>query len=143
MESSSSALGNKVIPLNQLEILQRSQALNDSLGAAYPLVFAYMISFDEMLNNMARYMRLVNFEQKNLQEEVSYKDLCIFCKERHVIKGTLTDWMFYHALRQKIDCRLDKDTLEEIIRIAPKFCDEANYLASELEKVIKKYRRYN
>ena len=143
MESNSAAARKKVIPVNRLEVLQRSQALNGSLGPAYPLVLAYMISFDEMLRNMALYLRLTTFDQKNSPDEISYKDLCVYCKERHIIKGTLTDWMFYHALRQKISCNLDSDTLNEIIRIAPKFCCESRHMVAELEKVIAEYRKYN
>lgn len=143
MKSNSAAARKKVIPVNQLGILQRSRALNSSLGPAYPVVLAYMVSFDEMLRNMALYLRLTTFEQDNSPDEISYKDLCIYCKERHVIKGTLTDWMFYQALRKKISCNLDGETLQEIIAIAPKFCGEAQYLVAELEKTVAKYRQYN
>lgn len=143
MESNSATARKKVIPVNQLEILQRSQALNSSLGPAYPLVLAYMISFDEMLRNMALYFKLTNFEQKDAPEEISYKELCIYCKERHIIKGTLTDWMFYQALRKKISCNIDSETVKEIVAIAPKFCSETQYTVAELEKVIAKYRQYN
>ncbi len=143
MERNSLSLKSSGTAKSAADILRMSQALNNSVEQYHPLILCFILSFDEIVHNMKIFFKLSSLVKNEEARELSYKDLFLYCKENGVIKGTLSEWMFYQCLRKKIKPGMDMQTVREIIKAAPKFVGEINYMVDGLERELRKYRTLN
>lgn len=143
MESNSLSENIEYLHSDNVNILKKSKALNDSLSLSYPLVISFILSFDEALNNMRIFLKLNAYEDGIESTDLSNQDLFIYCHNQGLIDGRLGDWLYYQALRKKITPNLDKITVDEIIKISSKFSGEITTMIIKLEKKLSYYRTIN
>lgn len=124
-------------------LLQKSQKLNDSLDLCTPMLTSYILGFDEAVYNMKLCARLLVLADHRELPDFSYRDLFVFCHQHKIIKGRLSDWLYYQALRKKITPAIDKATVAEVVKVAPKFLSEIDLMIQSMEKLLQKYRRLN
>lgn len=128
---------------NPADIFKMSQALNRSVHEYHPLILYYVLSFDEVVHNMNIYYKLASLINDEPVENLSFKDLFLFCRKNKILDGSLSEWMFYQALRKQVSPDMKPETSNEIIKVAPKFLQYINSLVDALEKELKKYRNIN
>lgn len=143
MESNSLSENIECLHSNNVDILKKSKALNDSLSLSYPLVISFILSFDEALNSMRIFLKLTAYEEGIEDTNLSNHDLFIYCQNKGLIEGKLGDWLFYQALRKKITPNLDKSIIDEVVNISPKFGKEIALIILKLEHKLSQYRTLN
>lgn len=124
-------------------IYAMSLALNRSVSEFHPLIMSFILSFDEIIHNMQIFFKLSVLVKNEPAEELNNKDLFLYCRENGVMRGSLGEWMFYQSLRKKIKPGMGEDVLNQVIKIAPKFVGEINFLIDGLERELRKYRTLN